>query len=118
MTFPTKQEIEFFKEAKQIQEEWEPRAGDWVQDKTYVGPLSGADMRDRLVKLGKTWLPRLDQLIEMLEERGYRWDVGKLPDSYTATTWNDEVDDSVVECEGLTPSIALGKCLLEVLGDV
>ena len=120
---PTEQEIAFFREAKRIQEEWEPQWGDWYAirvGKSLIDKWHIHLMRDEPTKLsralnkslGFVWLPRQGQLQEMLEERGHRWDVGKLPDSYTATIWNDDVD---MECEGSTPSIALGKCLLEVL---
>ena len=111
---PTEQEIEFFKEAKRIQELWEPKPLDFVYDLEgnevfcLAQPLIGWGP----MPLNWIFVPRQGQLQEMLEERGYRWDVGKLPDSYTATAWNDDVD---MECEGSTPSIALGKCLLEVL---
>ena len=131
MTFPTEQEIEFFKKAKRIQEEWEPKFGDRVclaphdlydfEDGIIVYPDNAEDMvvvrtddhQHLLLYLNELiWFPYQRQLQEMLEERGYRWDVGKLPNGYTATIWSDL---SIVECEGPTPSIALGKCLLEVL---
>ena len=116
---PTEQEIAFFKEAKRIQELREPTMGDWFftpgQASRPAGCVWCMGFQKSAVFKSDAWLPRPDQLWEMLEERGYRWDVGKLPDSYTATIWNDDVDDSIVECEGPTPSIALGKCLLEVL---
>ena len=120
MTFPTEQEIAFFREAKRIQEEWEPKPPDFF---AYLDSHTKEwrwreVFRDTLFYTwerlpGHIFLPRPDQLWEILEERGYRWDVGKLPDSYTATIWKD---DSIVECEGSTPSIALGKALIEVLG--
>lgn len=126
----TEQEIDFFKQAKRIQELWEPKFGDRVcdpEDGNRMGilahPLNGAKWQVYWLYAKRllfayletlTFLPRPDQLWEMLEERGHRWDVGKLPDSYTATIWNNDVD---LECEGPTPSIALGKCLLEVMGE-
>ena len=140
MIFPTEQNIAFFKEAKGIQEGWEPKIGDFCVSKMQgllclIGARRKYESKYSLVLIsGQTAIVRpggqwdirsldsikqdfiplftLRQLIEMLEEKGYRWDVGKLPDSYTATIWNDDVD---LECEGPTPSIALGKALIEVM---
>ena len=136
MTFPTEQEIEFFssEETKRIQKLCVPKVGGFARFPdgqvgviTFVfKPQSDIDGYYRTMDVNGKWsrkvwddmkmkpifLPHQGQLQTMLEERGYRWDVGKLPDSYTATIWNDDID---LECEGPTPSIALGRALIEVL---
>ena len=146
MTFPTKADIEFFKEAKRIQRGWEPKAWDatYLPMSEEVHVVQALDQMGghRLVQLGHLWfpadevifLPRQGQLQEMLEERGYLWDVGikavyGTQDKYRACAFTEkEVAVFLIHTGqswsplnakiiwvGPTPSIALGKCLLEVL---
>jgi len=141
---PTEQDIEFFSSegAKRIQEEWEPKPGDfcrgtdsnviksqvglkpasrtwlivdyWNTDKVRVWAPSRhhpAVQKDRL-----TWLPRQGQLQAMLVEKGYTVCLTgpyMLPKNYQVILARED-DETEVEY-GPTPSIALGKCLLEVL---
>ena len=132
---PTEQDIEFFKEAKRIQEEWEPKIGDWflyvdeepkIVDEELFVIMRGFGYTDEHI-----WLPYLDQLIEMLEERGWAWRVAY----YYGSEWdNREYEATLAKCDaihsnakgtddrdfvenvrGPTPSIALGRALIEAL---
>ena len=131
MIFPTEAEITFFtsEEAKRIQEEWEPKFGHWVLDGNdnigivnywddahgglyikYPGHIRGAWYS----RVSCILLPRLDQLLEMLEERGIDWELsgGLAKIRLPGQGWADE---ELIVHRAPTPSIALGKCLLEAL---
>jgi len=121
---PNEAEIKFFtsEEAKRIQEEWEPKFGDF-----FIRP--GADKweivdAELLVILSfgieAFFLPRQGQLWEMLEEVTGREEgqiglEGPYPTPETRYGVNISSETGYIYHEAPTPSIALGKCLLEVL---
>ena len=128
---PTEQEIGFFtsEEAKRIQELWEPKFGDWVIDCERLAIVTGVEGDDVCVDYqdyGAAWckrkevvfLPRQGQLQAMLEERGCDIQTYILvldQSEYRVKAIARPKKGDPIETFGPTPSIALGKCLLEVL---
>ena len=72
----SKEYIEMCQEAKEIQEEWKPEYGDWngskgatVLDADYDEVLFTVGPQNKIHKY--VWLPRQDQLQEMIDVREY-----------------------------------------------
>lgn len=138
MKFPTNEEVEFFGQPEVRQffgERWQLSLGDF-----FARPGEGYDVvgLELLVILTYdrtqvVWLPRPDQLLEMLEEKGwYRWEANTRPyrkqESWYREEWYKRQPSAKqlltgadaqpsyenIAVTGPTPAIALGRCVMEI----
>ena len=140
MTFPTREDIEFFSQpevAEFFGERWKPKVGDYYWDNEdkevhLIGSFSQAGrVREWLSQPWCGFIPlfTVGQLIEMLEEKGYGilW-LRSLPNNDTETRfWEAEMArketgghlllaiEGTWQAQGPTPAIALAKCAMENL---
>lgn len=142
---PTKKERAFFVEHQKFFETlWEPRFGDlvlcWDGDKTEWGKdlwcIIGRYSEDAVDVIRESDgaigaalivdcapILRPDQIREMLEEEGrflmFNGPYAMQERRYQLTVMAEDLDrlDARIDAFGPTPSIALGKCLLEVVDE-
>ena len=131
MTFPSDKDIKFFAQPEAREffgARWEPKFGDWAlyDDKKvvtiiYVGENDvSVEHQDYAYgshwcrKSEPLWLPRPDQLLEMLEEKEYSIVLD------TCDRGSVSVDVFIMEgisleasATGPTPAIALAKCVMK-----
>ncbi len=136
MTFPSANDVEFFSQPEAREffgARWEPKFGDWavLDDDKKVVTIIYVEENDVSVEhqnyaYGSHWcrkaelipLPRPDQLIEMLEEKGYKakWDLTSEVSLYQMTLFFGH--DAALPFNswfGPTPAIALARCVMEVM---
>lgn len=130
--FPSKEYIDLcIKHQVILTKEWEklgPRKGDFYIARRRSGDELKVVISNRRAKNFNAWsrthekvfIPRPDQLWEMLEkatgrEEGQIGLEGPYPTAKTRYGVNISSEAGYIYHEGPTPSIALGKCLLEVL---
>lgn len=128
MTFPTKEEIEFFNQPEVrefFRARWKPKFGDytlhtkpgrpWFKDKEseqimWILQVTPVDEPPEEM----IWLPRPDQLVEMLEEKGYkRIELDIRPADCEATISQHPTEWARMG-RGPTPAIALALALMEI----
>lgn len=108
---------------------WEPEFGNLVIDCERVAVITGVEGDDICVDYyayGAAWcdrkdlipLFRLDQLREMLEERGYDWTLTNMgKEGYSAVSspmGGCTMPEDIEYHSGPTPLIAVGRALMEV----
>ena len=114
--FPSPEYIQECIENRDKLPEWEPRPGDWgalQQNRNVISVVDEASGWGQW-KHFWLWLPRLDQLIEMLEERGYHYVLGGGSGEHTADVFRGIEEPKIIKAPD--PATALLKCLLEVIG--
>ena len=126
MIFPSKEEIEFFgqPEAREFfGARWEPSLGDFLALPEGGYDVAGLELLVILAydRTQTTWLPRPDQLIEMLEEKvalGDLWFELRGPTFSEDCRYILDIDTGVPEEKrqyiGPTPAIALALALMEI----